>query len=429
MNRLTKRIIVLLSMLVLGYVAAGYMLAKTTDDKTYRVLTVFSEVLGHIQHDYVEEPNMRHVTAGALHGLLDALDPESSYLSPLEYTDYEKATEANPKAEAGVVLSRRFGYIAVVSVLPDSPGMKAGLHDGDILESLGGFATDMMATGQARLLLKGAPGTVVKMSVVRRDKPQPQDMEVILAKLAPSHLLDERMQGDVAYLRVPAFDEGMNKQVRDKLMQMEQKGAHKLVLDLRDCAEGPISEAVATAQLFLPSGTIVTLKGQTVSAQTFSADPAKVVWKEPMTVLISSGTAGAAEVLAAAIADNHRGETVGLHTFGTASVQKVITLDDGAALILTVTNYYTPGGKMILNEGIEPADLVQTPLEDTSDLGADENTITRPGQIPGPDDPVLKKALDILQHPPAAHKAVAAAAGAYSKVARADLQILFAEAA
>jgi carboxyl-terminal processing protease len=405
MSRLTKRIVVLLSMLVLGYVAAGYMLAKTTDDKTYRVLTVFSEVLGHIQHDYVEDPNMRQVTAGALHGLLDSLDPESSYMSPLEYADYKKNMEASLKGEAGLTLSRRFGYVAVVSVLPDSPAMKAGLRDGDILESLGGFTTDQMAIGQAQLLLRGEPGAVVKMSVVRRDKAQPKDLEVILAKLAPARLLEDRMQGDVAYLRVSSFDEGMSKQVHDQLVQMAQKGASKLVLDLRDCAAGSISEGVATAQLFLSSGSITTLKGQTVSAQTLSADPAKVAWKQPMTVLVSNGTAGAAEVLAAAIGDNHRGETVGLHTFGTASVQKVIALDDGAALILTVANYYTPGGKIILNEGVEPATVVQPALNDTSELTTDENSVTKPGQIPGPDDPVLKKALEILQGPAAVRKA------------------------
>ncbi len=396
MSRLAKRIVVALSVLVFAYVTVGYVLGKTGDDKTYHSLTVFSEVLEHIQHDYVEDPNMHQVTIGALHGLLDSLDPESSYLSSLEYADYKKKADGGGKGEVGLALSKRFGYVIVVSVLSESPAQKAGLRPGDILESIAGFTTNQMAVGQAQILLTGEPGSTVKVEVVRRGKAEPQEMDLAFAKLPPPRLVEDRIEGDILYLRVPVFDAGASKQIREKLTQSGRQGASKLILDLRNCATGQMDEAIATAQLFLSSGTIATLKGQTVASQTVAADPAKVVWKEPMTVLISSSTAGPAEVLAAAIADNHRGETVGTRTFGMASQQKVMQLDDGAALILTVANYYTPGGKSIPSEGVEPTSEVQPSAQDIAEL-QDETVGPGPGALPSPDDPALKKAIEILQ--------------------------------
>lgn len=396
MSRLTKKIAVVLSVLVLAYVGMGYVLGKSNDDKTYKALTVYSEVLQHIQRDYVDDPNMNEVTTGALHGLLDALDPQSSYLSPLEYQDYKKKTEDKARGEAGLALSKRFGYIAVVSVFPDSPAQKAGLHTGDVLESIAGFTTAQMSIGQARVLLTGDPGTQIKVDVIRRGTTEPQEMSITMAKLAPPRLLEDRLPDDVAYLRVQAFDPGTAKQIHDKLVQFEHQGAKKLILDLRDCALGDTNEAISAAQLFLSSGTITTLKGQTLTTQTFSADPAKVAWKQPVTVLISDGTAGPAEIVAAAIADNHRGDSVGERTFGTASTQKVIQLDDGAALILTVGNYYTPNGKSIPSDGVVPTVEVTTV---TDDMTADDQAAPPAppaGHAVSPDDPYVKKAIEIL---------------------------------
>jgi carboxyl-terminal processing protease len=287
-------------------------------------------------------------------------------------------------------------------VLPDSPAQKIGLHSGDVLEKITGFSTSQMAIDQARLLLTGEPGAIVKLSVIRRGKPEPQDMEVSLAKLAPPKLVEDRLQGDIAYLRVRAFGAGTSKQIHEKLSQLDRQGAHKLILDLRDCATGDIPEGISTAQLFLSSGTITTLKGQTVNPVVSSADAAKVAWSEPMTVLIGNSTAGPAEILAAAIADNHRGQTIGDRTFGIASLQKLIQLDDGSALILTVANYYTPGNKEIPADGVVPNVETRPTAEDTAALN-DQNQPS--GQNVSPDDPVIKKAIEILQAPAPARKA------------------------
>jgi carboxyl-terminal processing protease len=395
MNSIGKKIVVGVSVLVIAYVAAGYMLGKSSNDNAFRALTVYSEVLDHIQRDYVDDPNMHAVTNGSLHGLLDSLDPQSAYLSPLEYKDFKEKTASNPPAEAGLALTRRFGYIGVIAVLPDSPAAKIGLRIGDILEKIAGFTTSQMAIDQAQLLLKGQAGTTVPLSVIRRGKAEPQDMTITLAKLAPSKLIvEDKLQGDVAYLRVLEFGPDSSKQIRERLVQLQKAGAKKLVLDLRDCALGDDQEGIATAQLFLQSGTITTLKGQTITTAISSADPAKVVWTQPIAVLIGNGTSGAAEIVASAIADNKRGQTVGDRTYGTASQQKLIGMDDGSALILTVANYFTPANKNIPTDGVTPTLEVRPSVDDLLAQATEKETPMPSASL---DDPVVKKALDILQ--------------------------------
>jgi carboxyl-terminal processing protease len=292
-------------------------------------------------------------------------------------------------------LTRRFGYIGVIAVLPDSPAAKIGLRIGDILEKIAGFTTSQMAIDQAQLLLRGQAGTTVPLSVIRRGKAEPQDMTITLARLAPTKLIvQDKVQGEVAYLRVLEFEPGTAKQIREKLVQLQKAGARKLILDLRDCALGDDQEGIATAQLFLSSGTITTLKGQTVSTVTSSADPAKVVWTGPVAVLIGNGTAGPAEILASAIADNKRGETVGDRTYGTASQQKLIGMDDGSALILTVANYFTPANKNISADGVAATVEVRASVDDLLAQASEKETPTPSASI---DDPAMKKALDILQ--------------------------------
>ncbi len=398
MSRLAKLIVVSLSVLILAYIGLGYVLGKTNDGAAYRPLTVFSEVLQRVQQEYVDEPNLPLVTSGALHGLLESLDPESSYFSPREFAEYKKKSQNGAKGEVGAALSKRYGYITVISVLPDSPAQKAGLRNGDILEAIAGFTTREMSIGQAQILLTAEPGATVKVSVVRRGRIEPQEVELTRAVLTPPRVQVERMEGEIAYLHVPALNAGKANETRETLLQLERQGAHKLVLDLRDCASGEASEGIAAARLFLTSGTITTLRGQTVATQEFAADPAQAVWKGPMTVLIGNSTSGAAELLAAAIADNGRGDAVGVRTFGTASEQKLIPLEDGAALVLTVANYYTPAGKSIPDEGVSPTVEVRGTGDDLLDSGDEDQPPSAQLEQPSSrDDPVLKKALQLLQ--------------------------------
>jgi carboxyl-terminal processing protease len=404
MNRTARLGILAASVLIFCYVGIGHVLGRTPDDKAYKSLTVYGEVLQKIQADYVDEPNMHLVTAGSLHGLLESLDPQSSYLTPREYTEYKQKIQNSGTGETGLNISKRFGYVIVISVLPDSPGDKASIRSGDIFESIAGFTTRDMSVGQALNLLNGQAGTGVKVGVIRRGRAQPEEVEIVRQKIGYGKIIAQKTDPDVLALRLPSLDAGRAEEVRNKLVEAEKQGIRKLILDLRECGRGPVSEGIAVARLLIPSGTIGTLRGQTVSAETFSADASKVVWKNPVSVLIDTTTSGAAEVLASAIVSNHRGDVVGERTFGLASEQKLITLDDGSALFLTVANYYNAAGKPILEDGVTPNEVVRAAADEDTDVG-DENSSESPKEAPSgprplsPEDPIFHKALELLRTP------------------------------
>jgi carboxyl-terminal processing protease len=401
MSRLAKVFVVALSVVIFLYVGLGYVLGKTNDDKSYRSLSVYGEVLQHIQEDYVDDPNMSVVTAGAMHGLLESLDPLSGYLSPREYADYRDRMKSSAHGEPGMTVSKRFGYIVIVSVVPDGPAEKASLRGGEILESIGGFNTRDMSVGQANSLLQGAPGTPVKVAVIRRGKTEPQEITVNRAVIGPQHIVADKVSDDVAYIRVPAMEAVDITELHDKLVQFDKQGIHKLLLDLRDCTRGDVPEAIAAAQLFLTSGKIASLEGQTVPHKDFEAEADKAVWRSAVDVLISPSTSGASEVLAGAIKGNKRGDVVGERTFGSASEQKIIPLDDGGALILTVALYSTPDGKSIVEDGVAPTVEVHPKVNDqTAEPSDKEEELPAPlgpGQLPKVDDPVYNKALELIK--------------------------------
>ena len=409
MNRFTRYAIIAVSVLIIAWVGFGKVLGRSANDNTYKSLVVYSEVLQKIQQDYVDEPNMHLVTAGSLHGLLESLDPESSYLTPREYAEYKQKTANAAASDTGVNLSKRFGYVIVTSVLPDSSAEKAGLRSGDILESIAGFTTREMSVGQAKNLLAGQLGTGVKVGVIRRGKTDPEEVEVVREKPSTPKLIAQRVDNDTLALRFPSLDSGRADEVRTRLLDAQKQGVTRIILDLRDCGRGPITEAIAIARLFVPTGRLIALRGQTSPEQDFTADPTKVIWRGPVSVLMDGTTTGAAEVLAASLANTKRGDLVGDRTFGLASEQKLIPLEDGAALFLTVANYYNEDGKSILEEGVTPTEIVRASAAsgDDGDDGEDASSST-PGTPkdsslgPRPlssDDPVLRKALELLKSP------------------------------
>jgi carboxyl-terminal processing protease len=356
---------------------------------------------------------MHLVTTGSLHGLLESLDSESSYFTPREYTEYKEKT-ANPSTgESGLNLSKRSGYVVVTSVLPDSPADKAGLHSGDFLESIAGFTTREMSVGQAKNLLAGQPGTAVKVGVIRRGRTDPEEIDIVRQKLAAPKLIVQKVDNDTLAFRFPTLEAGRAEEVRAHLIEAQKQGISHIILDVRDCGRGVDSEAIAVARMFIPSGTLTTLKGQTVPAEDFTADASKVVWKGPVSVLTDVTTTGSGEVLASSFANTKRGDIVGERTFGLASEQKLIPLEDGAAIILTVADYYNADGKSILEEGVAPTEVIRASNSSDDDGDGDDSASTAGPQkepAPGPrplsaDDLVLRRALELLHTPVATKKA------------------------
>lgn len=399
MSMKTKAAILFTSFAVLLFVVVGSMggVHASSNDGSYRQLQVYSEVLSRVQSEYVEEPNIPKVTDGALHGLLESLDSNSSYMTADAYKAY-KAHKAEGKADIGAVVSKRFGYAAVVSVLPGSPAEKAGIESTDIFESIEGQSTRDMSLPEIRNLLAGTPGSNVNVEVVRARKAEPQKIVITREIESVPPASDKMLEDGIGYIKAETLTKGKAQEIASKVKSLEKAGAKKLVLDLRDCAEGDQNEGVAVANLFLNHGTITYLQGQKYPREAFNADPSKAITSLPIAVLVNKGTAGASEIVAAAILENARGDVVGDKTFGDGSVQKTIDLPDGGALILSVAKYYSPSGKAIQDVAITPnvmvADLDQGigPEDEEPIAAPDQEKPAKP-----PVDDQLKKAVEVLK--------------------------------
>lgn len=376
----------------------------------YNQINVYGEVLQHIQSDYVEVPNIPTVTDGALRGLLESLDADSSYLTPADFKAYQ--ADHGGKAQVGITVSKRFGYATVVSVVPGSPADKAGLADGDIIEGIGSVDTGNLSLAMIHLLLEGAPGSELQLAVVGPRSSKPQKMTLNRVVVAEPPVAETLYAGtSILYLKPIVLDHEHVQDVESKLKTMNKAGNTKILLDLRDVAAGDANEAVRLANFFVGSGTLATLEGQKYPKETFTADPAKAInTTAPLVVLVNHGTFGPAELVAGAIQDDKRGELVGEKTFGEGSLQKTFNLPDGGAIILSIAKYASPSGKQFEDTAVTPKTIVASnrDLPDT-DSDSDDTTTVSPTAVTKPapkpivkkaapeTDDQLNKALDILK--------------------------------
>ncbi len=405
---MSKKIQVILltsSMLVIVFALIGGLgvhaaSSNNNADNAYTHMQVYSEVLHRIRTEYVEEPNMGLVTNGALHGLLESLDANSSYLTPAEYKAY-KAAKTDAKAGIGATVSKRFGYAAVVSVIPGGPADKAGITPGDIIETVEGQSTHDTSLASVRTRLTGDVGSRVECVIIRARKIEPQKITIVREAVNPPAVQEQTMADNVGYIKATTLGKGKAQEIAAKIKSLQSKGAKKLVLDLRNNSEGDEEEGVAVANLFLAKGMIGYLQGQKVDKVTYNADPQKKITDLPVAVLVNRGTAGGAEIIAAALLDNSRGEIVGDKTFGEGSVQKVLEVPDGSALILSVAKYYTPKGKVIQDTGITPNVIIASSddanaviVDDDDNATPDEPQQQKPQQK---EDDQLRRALDVLK--------------------------------
>jgi carboxyl-terminal processing protease len=393
-----------LAILLFTVVGSFVNVRASSNDGAYRQLSVYSEVLSRIRLEYVEEPNIAGVTDGALHGLLESLDANSSYLSPSEYKQY-KSMKNEGRADVGADVSKRFGYAAVVAVVPGGPADKGGVENSDIIESIDGKSTHDMSLAEIHSILAGEPGSTVSLAVVRPRRAEPQKIVVTRDVVTIPPVSDKMLADNVGYVKVDSFPPGKSQEIAAKIRELQKQGATKLVLDLRNAAGGEESEGVATANLFLDHGTITYLQGQKYPRQAFNADPAKDITKLPVAVLVNRSTAGPAEIVAAAVLENARGDVVGDKTFGDGSVQKLIEMPDNSALILSVAKYYSPSGKAIQDAAVTPNVTIADAVDDDSGL-PDEDEQPAAGEKPNvkdekpknlPDDQ-LNKALEVLKN-------------------------------
>ncbi|GGG77674.1 S41 family peptidase [Edaphobacter dinghuensis] len=387
--------VVLVLTVFLGVNSSGVS-AASEQDGAYNQINVYSEVLRHIQTDYVVDPNINKVTNGALRGLLESLDTDSSYLTPEEYKQYK--TDKDGKAQVGINVSKRFGYATVVSVVPGSPADKANLNDGDIIEAIGAEDTRDLSLVMIRKMLEGDPGSELTISVVRPRKAAPDKLTMTRTVVDYPPVTETMYENSsILYLKPDVLDHEHVLQVEQKLKGMQKAGNKKILLDLRDVAAGDMPDAMRLANFLLPSGTIASLEGQKVEKQTFSVDPSKTInATAPVVVLVNRGTAGPAELVAAALNDNKRAELVGERTFGEGAQQKTFELPDGGAVILTIAKYESPSGKKLQDDAVMPEVLVASNIPDEDE---DETSESKPAQKPAVTvDDQLTKALDLLKN-------------------------------
>jgi carboxyl-terminal processing protease len=398
MSKKLQVILLSSSMLVIVFALVGGLgVHASSNSDSYKQMTVYSEVLNRIRTEYVEEPNINSVTSGALHGLLESLDADSSYLSPAEYKAF-KANRADGKAGIGATVSKRFGYAAIVSVIPGGPADKAGVSAGDIIEFIDGQSTHEMSLASVKARLSGEPGSRLDCSVIRTRKIEPQKITIVRELVGVPAVQEQTMADGVGYVKAQVLNKGKAQDIAAKIKSLQRQGAKKLILDLRNSSEGDAEEGVAVANLFLDNGMIASVQGQKYDKVTFTADAQKKITDLPLVVLVNRGTAGAAEIVAAAILENGRGDVVGDKTFGEGSVQKLIEVPDGSALILSIAKYYTPKGKIIQENGITPNVQVAAG-DDLAALPDDEdgNAPDEPQKTQPKEDDQLHRALEVLK--------------------------------
>ncbi len=362
-----KLSLVCTSFLITVLLVVGAVLGKSEQKEgAYRPLAVYTEILARIKSDYVEEPDIPKVTQGALQGLVEYLDPLSSYLSAEQYAEYVKRQD-NPDGgsglSTGLVVYKQGNYTTVLAVLPGSAAHEAGIRANDLLDAIDDVSTRVMPPAYLRAMLSGESGTRVTV-MVRSSSDYESPVEHPLVRGGPvlPDVESRTLDGGIGYIDVDFLGPDQVRQVSDAVSSLQAEGAKKLVLDLRGNAWGDAEDGMALADLVLAEGTIASLQGQNFSDKQFPASAATKVTDLPIVVIVDRPTSGGAEIAAAAIQQNDRGKVVGENSAGLAAVQETVDLDDGAALILSVAKYHGPAGEAIHKEGVKPD--MPVPLRD-----------------------------------------------------------------
>ncbi len=414
----SKLTLVTLSAFIAIYSIVGGMLSKSNNPLfraianpgPYPQLRIFEDVVRHIINDYVEKPDLEKVRIGALRGLTDGLDPYSAYLLPPQVKEYQSNQER--RDTTGMVIGQNSGFAFVIAVVPNSPAEKAGIKIGDWIEYIDGHATRDLDLYDVKSLLSGEAGSSVELTLINR---KPEKIKLVRGKVPPGPTETRMLESQIGYIKLPILNKGQSEAVQTAIKDVIKKGAKSVILDLRGSAGGDLAEGVAIADFFLKSGTIAKTIGRKDKVLAiFEAKPDNDLTELPVAVIIDRTTAGASEVVAAAIMENQRGVVVGERTFfGMGSEQELFMLDDGSALLLTIARHAAPSGLIFMTAGVTPneevkrADLAEVGTPDESDQNRQQQQRSTQQQqneaappvvvAPKPaDDQMLKKAIEVL---------------------------------
>lgn len=347
----------------LGLVVGSSLAQKASGvTEAYESLKVFTDAISIIQKSYVEKTNSKDLVYGAMKGMLEGLDPHSSFMNP----DTFKEMQVETKGEfggLGIEITMKEGMLMVVSPIEDTPAFKAGIKPGDIIIKIEGKATKDLTLMDAVKMMRGPKGTSVTITIARESFPEPKDFTITRDIIAVKSVKTKALEPGYGYVRVAQFQEKTDSDLDKALDKMEKEngGLKGLVLDLRNNPGGLLDQAVKVSDDFLESGLIVYTDGRIEGQKmTFSAKKEGTRPNYPIVVLVNAGSASASEIVAGALQDHERALILGTQTFGKGSVQTIYPLEDGSALRLTTARYYTPSGRSIQAKGITPDIILET---------------------------------------------------------------------
>ncbi|AVI61867.1 S41 family peptidase [Halomonas sp. GFAJ-1] len=338
---------------------------SAADDLPLEEIQTFAEVFERIKRGYVEEVDDRTLLRNAMRGMLNELDPHSAYLDEEEYQSLRESTQGE-FGGIGIEVGTENGQLMVITPIDDTPASRAGLLSRDIIIAIDGTPTDNMSLQEAVSMMRGEPGSQLRISVLRAGEDAPREFTLNREIIRSESVKHEVLEPGYGYLRISQFQSRTPDQARQAIERMgREKPLEGLILDLRNNPGGVLQAAVGVADLFLDEGLIVYTEGRLSDTEmSFSASPATPAGDVPLVVLINSGSASAAEIVAGALQDQRRGVVMGTESFGKGSVQQIMPLGNGEGLKLTTALYYTPNGRSIQAQGIAPdVEVVRGRLE------------------------------------------------------------------
>jgi carboxyl-terminal processing protease len=334
-------------------------------------LQVFAEVFGKIKNEYVDEASDVDLLRDAIQGMLNGLDPHSTFLEPEAFKEVRISTEGK-FGGLGIEVTTEDGLIKVVAPIDGTPAADADIRSGDIIVMIDGKPVRGMDLRDAVDSMRGEPGTQIVLTISREDTPELIEMPLIRAIIKVASVRGEMLENGFAYARISSFQSGTSNNLRtqiDKLMKQNDGELDGLILDLRNNPGGVLNSAVDVSDHFLEQGNIVATRGRDSTMDTsYRARPGDILDGAPLVVLVNGGSASASEIVAGALQDHERAIIMGTRTFGKGSVQTVIPMNNGGALKLTTARYYTPNDRSIQARGIEP------------DIEVKQRELTEPGQ-------------------------------------------------
>ncbi|MCS7262429.1 MAG: S41 family peptidase [Aquificaceae bacterium] len=382
----------LVATFVVGFLlgSAGASQANRQEDE-YRYFRLLTDVFKTVKENYVGETSTRELIYGALNGMMKSLDPFSAFFTPEQYREFRQET-GGEFGGVGIEIGMEKGRPIVISPIEGTPAHRAGLKSGDVIVEINGEDTSNMTLMDVVRRIRGKPGTKVTLTILRKGADRPVRVELERATIKVESVKWTKLE-DVGYIRLSQFTEGVGKDVEKAVKGLTSQGVRGIILDLRNDPGGLLAEAINVSELFLKEGKLIvytkTKKGEV--SRYFARKKPILPENMPLVVLINRGSASASEIVAGALQDHKRAVIVGEKSFGKASVQNIIPLEDGSAIKLTVAHYYTPLGRLIDKKGIQPDVEVKMKEEEEEKL----QEVIRQKRIQGASGLVLEPALDL----------------------------------